>query len=185
MKLLKKILNKKVIAIAALALCCTGAAVGTTVAYLKDSTEEVVNTFEVGSIETELLEVISGGGKEPYVLNVGINPCYIRMRATVSPSDKGELKNLVVDLDETNWKYNADDGYYYYQNIVNPGEYTATPLFKAINSTQVSANDPFDIVLYQEAVQTTVSKADGTVVTDMMSIWEFYDNYNKSQESKN
>lgn len=184
MNKLKKLLNKKVIAIAALALCVTGAAVGTTVAYLKDTTEEIVNTFEVGSVETELLEVVADNVKEPYVLNTGKNPCYIRMRATVSPSDKGSLNQVVSGNDITNWVYNEADGFYYYQKAVAPGEYT-TALFTSVKTDSVSANDSFDIVLYQEAVQTSVSKADGTVENDMMDIWSFYDSYNKTQAGNN
>jgi len=177
---ISKFINKKTIAIVALALTVTGATVGTTIAYLKDTTEEVVNTFEVGSVETELIEVAAGTTKEPYVLNVGKNDCYVRIRATVSPSTVGNLTKVTNVSKSQDWV--LKDGYYYYTKIVSPNTCTATPLFSKLENA-IEAGSTFDIVLYQEAVQTTVTKADGYVITDMDKIWEFYDSYNKSSNN--
>ena len=184
---LTKFINKKTIAILAVALFATGAAVGTTVAYLKDTTDTLTNTFEVGSVETELLEVVSGSDKAPYVYNAGKNECYVRIRATVSSSTEGELQALVNGLDTENnyWEHVGD--YYYYKEPLAVGAITEKPLFTSVNSTNMKAGS-FEIQLYQEAVQTTVTKADGTVITGkdekekMMNIWKFYEAQNESNK---
>lgn len=171
-----KFLNKKTIAILAVALFATGAAVGTTVAYLKDTTDTLTNTFEVGSVETELLEVVSGTTKQPYVMNTGKNDCYVRIRATVSPSDL-LLQDAVDGFDENRWEHIGE--YYYYKKVVKPGEITEAPLFNNIQQDEKTKGKDFSIILYQEAVQTSVATPDG-VETDMMKIWKFYEAQNES-----
>lgn len=175
MKLTKLFINKKTIAILAVALFATGAAVGTTVAYLKDTTDKLTNTFEVGSVETELLEVVSGTTKEPYVMNTGKNDCYVRVRATVTPSTAGELQAVVKGFDTDNWQHVGD--YYYYQKSLAPGAITDAPLFKEINKETIEAGS-FEIQLYQEAVQTSVNGEE----LPMMNIWAFYEAQNESNK---
>ena len=172
---MKKFTKKtKIILASALALAIVGVAAGTTTAYLMDRTDAVVNTFAPGSVETEIVEIVSGATKEPYILNVGKNDCYVRMRVSVSPE-----KPLMDVVDKINgdWEY-EEDGYYYYKGKLAPGETTLNPLFNEVKTGK--ANSSIEIQLYQEAVQAVVTKPDGTVLSGddkMMEIWKFYENY--------
>lgn len=170
---MKKFTKKtKIILASALALAIVGVAAGTTTAYLMDRTDAVVNTFAPGSVETEIVEIVSGATKEPYILNVGKNDCYVRMRVSVSPE---KPLTDVVDKINDGWTYNKD-GYYYYNEKLAPGETTVKPIFNKVEDGE--ANSSIEIQLYQEAVQAVVTKPDGTVLSGnehMYDIWNFYE----------
>lgn len=180
-------MNKKnVVKIVIIALLVAGIGTATvfgTRALLLSVTGTVTNTFTVGSIETEIHEYIDGLTKKPYVKNVGKNPCYIRMRAEVSPIKADEKLNDYVDgIDSDNWSFNSKDGFWYYKGAVEPNE-TTTPLFTSVKEEKAKAlaeGTEFDIILYQEAVQAEVTTPDGEKLTEYADIWEFYENYNGS-----
>lgn len=176
--------NRKstIIAIAATLAAVMAIAIGTTVAFYQEQTAEAVNTFAVGNVTTEIVEIFNKISdteyqKEPSVANTGENDCYIRMRVSVTPGEA--LDNLSIDFDTANWtrKTGADgEDWYYYNNSVAPGQST-TPLFTKVNVSYDEEEHPwidFDIILYQEAVQSEVV-VNGETITDSASIWNLYD----------
>ncbi len=179
----KLLMNRKntIIAIA-VTLAVMVIAIGTTMAFYQNQTATAVNTFAVGNVTTEIVEIFNKISdteyqKEPRVTNTGENDCYIRMRVSVTP--KEALDNLSIDFDTVNWtgKTGADgEEWYYYNNPVAPGEST-TPLFTKVNVSYDEEEHPwidFDIILYQEAVQSEVVR-NGDTLTDSTAIWNLYD----------
>lgn len=167
--------NKKLIIALVLSVVIAGTVIGGTTALLTSRTQTVTNTFTVGSIETELLEVVSGSQKEPYVLNCGKNDCFVRMRVTVSPIEDGKsLSDYVDGVDSSKWTLGTD-GFYYYTEAVEPGRTTEVPLFKSVKPG--TANSTIEIQLYQEAVQAEVTTPKGVKLTAYEDIWDFYEKY--------
>lgn len=153
---------KKRIAIVA---CCIALLIslsfGATYAYLI-TRDEAVNIFTVGETVIEIEEEFDPPPelkpgveftKKPHVKNTGNLPCFVRMRADFSISDAEDFcEPLIIN---NKWVYNATDGYYYYKDLVQPGEST-TDLF-----TKVKIRDDvlqtelkeFDLLIYAEAKQ--------------------------------
>lgn len=178
--------KKKLIVCGALLLTI---GVGATFAYLQQRSNELTNTFKVADVDTEIDEPDmepdgSNIKKEPSVKNIGKTDAIIRVRCVVSPEDmltkdeinyNDELNDIsAVDPDiEGNW-INGGDGYWYYQAVIPAGKETE-PLFTEIKGVIVSNSDgtysfaegydDFEITVYQEAVQATVTKSDGTVLS--------------------
>lgn len=182
--------NKKKIvfatAVTALLAVCT---VGFTLANYTDSTEKLTNTFSVGSVKTEIVEEIGKEGqKEPRVVNTGKNDCLVRMRTTISPSSAIPLVNLGGWA--ADWSEEKENGFRYYEGVVRVNDSTS-PLFKTYEYTgNLDSFIPFDITLYQEAVQTKAVDKTGKVIsaTDengdyneaaAKQIWEIYDASNQ------
>lgn len=140
--------------------------------------------------------------KNPKITNTGANPCLVRVRVTITPDSvvdrkviiDGNQKNyleIYTDTDQKNpfvyneawsnayWEYK--DGWYYYKGVVDTGESTQT-LFETVvlnydkkaEIGEANAWEDFDIILYQEAVQS-VAYVDGEKITDAEAIWEAYD----------
>lgn len=158
------------IALVLLGLIATGA----TIAFLSTATSSLTNTFTKGSVITELEEEVkTDGTKEPRVKNTGKNACLVRMRVSVSPETAGQemtLENLGAD---GKWQLNSDDGFYYYQDILEPGEKTE-PLFHRVTvpvtgdagniaadwSAFLEKYPDLTITVYHEACQTSIGTAD-------------------------
>lgn len=177
MKKLFKNAKSKIIIVAAV-LAAAVLAVGITMALYQDNSNMVVNTFTLGNVTTEIVEIFQKEDdttykKEPRVTNTGENDCYIRLRYQITPEEAGK-RQVSLDGPGEGWKQVGD--WYYYQNPVKPGEST-TPLFTTVKLQYDEEDNPwidFDILLYQEAVQT-VAVNNGEKVTDMMTIWKLYD----------
>jgi hypothetical protein len=91
--------------------------------------------------------------KKPKVINRGTIPCYVRAFAEVDDSTIGDY--ISIDYDMTNWT-KKNDGYYYYNKILNPNEETE-PLFTTVNiNKDIEENKlkDFNIILYCESVQS-------------------------------
>ena len=119
---------------------------GSTFAYLTDQ-DIKNNTLTVGETKTEIVEEFKPPKKlepgvtftkKPSVNNIGNLPCYVRMRADFSDS---QMKDLCEDLDinTTDWEYDAADGYYYYKLLLEPGKMTS-PLFTTVKVRTVDAD---------------------------------------------
>lgn len=171
---------------------------GSTIAYLHSKTDDVVNTFTIGNVTTEVDETFEETDdpwvfkKEPKVKNTGYthedgtatgNACYVRVRIVASPEGQLELK--VGDFSQKDWGDSElwaanwekkEDGYYYYQSPLEVGESTS-PIFDTV---EVKADyrttiEGFEVTVYQEAVQSSMTAVDGTTTTDMDKLWEVYD----------
>jgi len=177
--------NKTILAIA-ICIAAVGVTVGTTLAFLSTRNSVVDNTFVVGSVETEVVEqnfklaTDTTITKNPQVKNVGKNPCYIRARINFSPADEG----ITVSNIGENWVYNENDGFYYYTQIVDVNGLT-NPIFTTVNipvgwiSSGKATEEfkDFDVIVYQEAVQTQVYDT-----TEYAAIWKMYDDKNSAAE---
>ena len=160
----KKRSFKRTAIIVASFIAVLGVSVFGTYAFLTSRTNEVRNTFVVGSVETEIteehfnFETATVIDKDPQVKNVGKNDCYIRARINITPA--GE--NITVNELGANW-VDGGDGYYYYTEKVAPDELTS-PIFTKVtipagwvnysNGQAVATENfkDFDVIVYQEAI---------------------------------
>lgn len=173
---MKKYLNRKVVSLATTILFILLAVAGTTFAYYSDATASVSNSVSVGSVETEIVEQVDEFGKKNVTIkNVGKSDCYIRARITKNPEN---APVEIVGLNLTDWELHAD-GFYYYKQKVSPTapQNFTTPLFTGYEITDVDNFIPFEITIYQEAVQAAVyDESNNQHVYTMNEAWEVYDN---------
>lgn len=124
--------NKKTVALLVSVALLLTLAVGSTVAYLAAKTTPVVNTFTPGSVVPTINETFNGTVKKDVTIkNSGNVKGYFRAVIIVTWQDgngnvypkapvAGEDYTLTINTDA--WTKNG--GYYYYNNILNPGETT-------------------------------------------------------------
>ena len=129
-------------------------------AYLTD-VELASNSFQNAVEKVEIVEEFNPPEelkpgisfvKKPSVKNTGTIPCYVRVFAEINDSVIGDYVD--IDYDMTNWT-KKDDGYYYYNKILNSNELTS-PLFTTVsisNDIEQDALNDFDIIVYTESVQ--------------------------------
>lgn len=148
---------------------------GTTAAYFTDL-KETENSFEAGYNTTGIEEKFPSPSPRPieenpeYEKTVWVTndssdekehavPCYVRLSLSYSDSHIGKGVEL-LNLNKTDWIYREEDGYYYYNKILNPGENTK-PLFTGfrINSDKIEEKykncaSEFRIHVYEESIQS-------------------------------
>ncbi|NBK97465.1 MAG: hypothetical protein EOM50_05525 [Erysipelotrichia bacterium] len=143
------------------------------------------NKITLRAVDTEIEEEINDSDltKIPVVRNTGSDDCIVRLKFSVTPEKERENIEL-RGLNTTDWLYNKEDGYYYYQGVLAPK--AATPaIFTGVNITNMKAMNNFDIMLYQEAIQPEIIDHDGNKV-DVLSegkynqskadiIWKLYE----------
>ena len=129
-------------------------------AYLTDI-DNAGNEFTIAKQTVEIVEefdppekLIPGISftKKVNVKNTGTIPCYVRVFAQINDSTIGDYVD--IDYDMINWTI-KDDGYYYYNKILNSNELTS-PLFTTVsisNDIEQDALNDFDIIVYTESVQ--------------------------------
>ncbi len=133
----------------------------TVIAYLTDV--EVANNSFTNAIEkVEIVEefdppekLVPGISftKKPSVKNTGTIPCYVRVFSEVNDSTIVDYIN--IDYDMTNWT-KKDDGYYYYNKVLNPNEETG-PLFTTVNIDSNIEEDKlkdFNIIVFTDTIQS-------------------------------
>lgn len=142
----KKNSGKKVVATLLAIVLLMGIAIGGTIAYLVDSTEEVTNTFAVGKIDISLAEtktngftIVPGGSdqKDPTVtVAAGSEKCYVYVSVT---------NNLVIDnntvatlnIDSTKWTTvgsKDNETVYKYTSVVDASSAAQTlPVFTTVS----------------------------------------------------
>ena len=177
---MNRIKNKKLITLLATTLIIFASVIGTTFAYNNSKTESLTNTFAIGSVETEIIETIDDtdntNNKNVTIRNVGNSDCYIRARITISPDNaKVDFNNLAL----SNWEKIGE--YYYYNKVVSPLEPNneTTSLFTGV-TVDVNKFVPFEITIYQEAVQAEVyNPKSGKHVYTMTEAWKIYDDGTK------
>ncbi|MCQ2545035.1 MAG: hypothetical protein MJ144_01210 [Clostridia bacterium] len=118
------------------------------------------NEFTVGNNTSTILEEyqevqeLSPGDsikKSVNVANTGRNSCYVRVLSLLSEKDAEQYARINYNLKD--WEL-AEDGYYYYRDVVKPGESTAE-LFSQVD---ISSDLPqeqlrgFKILIYAETV---------------------------------
>jgi len=203
------LMSKKNIVILAAALLACLMVGGATLALLTSASGTMTNSFSVSEISTIIEEEIDDNmGKKPTVKNTGSADCLVRVKVTVNPSDilydktsnptgkisldyntEEELNsNEAKDSNGTSWKL-GDDGYWYYQGVLEAGQTTDTALFTQVTwlptnadgSLDLSDFEEFDIILYQEAIQTHAGNEANAIVNGEYNdnaakkVWEIYD----------
>ena len=150
---------KKRMLTAALALCCLAVLATGTLAYFT-AEETAQNVITMGALKMDLVELDADGQpwtdvenivpgmevtKEAFVQNTGTVDFYTRVKITKSfePAQGDELPELktgLVELDlGEDWKL-GEDGFYYYEESVKPGEETE-PLFTTVTFSTKMGNE--------------------------------------------
>ena len=128
--------NKKSLALLIVAALLLTITVSGTVAYLVDSTERLVNTFEPTSVTTSTEETFDQQTKSSVVINnTGDIPVYIRVAVVGSWMKDGQ----VVDDWKPDFEVGADwqqrDGLYYYTKPIPANDKTTDLLGSSITAT--------------------------------------------------
>ena len=142
-------MKKKLTVLAVLALCLGLAATGTWAYFTAQ--KQVHNVITTGKVDIRLLEWADADRTQPFenltgimpgmevtkiaeVKNTGTAPAFIRVQVVVDvySAEGNALDSAPVKLDfnQTDWIYN--EGYYYYNRILNPSE-TTEPLFTTVS----------------------------------------------------
>ncbi|GEM_PF-606642 len=130
--------------------------VGITVALSVARTDPVVNSFEVGKIDTGIEENVKGDlTKEVKVTNEANAKSDAFVRVRINASD-GITLNFSADSANT-WTM-GDDGFYYFLYSVAPGESTTELLSSVSFETGMEEEikqTGFDVTVYQESCIAT------------------------------
>lgn len=176
-------MKKSILKIALSALLVAVVLVGGTLAYLVTATDMLTNTFAVVDIDTEVVEDPGSGegaAKAPYVLNKSNVAVYVRAYAVVSSEGAVPVSadDVEIKFDETTgWKYNEQDGYYYYLKAVPvAGEGVdnwTTPLFVGVDVTnealKTNADAKFSVYVYHESIQ---AKSEGLSAEQIKALFD-------------
>ena len=175
-----KNLKVKVIIAAATAAVIGACFVGSTFAYFKD-TKEATNNFSMHNVTTEIVEnfeKVEGSDtsftKEVAVKNTDVTDCLVRVRVNVTPATSEsniKIDNMTYDeflascTQNSDWYYNAEDGFFYYMDALSAGE-TTSNLMNTVDIIDADAMEDFDIIVYEESVQTAVYTGQTSVEFD-------------------
>ncbi len=157
--------RKTVLILSAACLLVLLASYGITYAWLIANDSEV-NEFTVGENTIEVVEEFEPPEKlepgvtfvkKPHVKNTGNLPCFVRMRADFSD---GAAEAFCKPLEISDKWVLKDDGYYYYTELLAPGQDTPALFEKVTVKTEAEGatlNDmvDFDILIYAESCQHT------------------------------
>lgn len=178
--------SKKIIFALALGVAIMVTSTVGTLAYLKSNSGTVVNTFTVGSVETEIDENVDPSQKlkEVRVVNTGKNDCLVRMRVVISPENSG-----IAIANYNSTKFTQEGDFWYYNGVLKAptsDAYYATPYLFTNYTIPAEFKDNFTITVYQEAVQAMVHLTNGKTISaygengsynaeNAAKIWQAYD----------
>ena len=168
--------RKKCIFIIAIVIIALGIASGV-YAYLtyKMSIKNMVslgyNKISLNEIYEPPLNMEKGTSfvKEPYVTNIGNVDCYVRIKSVVSDSRASQY--LTINYNTEDFTYNDADGYWYYKNVLKPGEKSKS-LFTRVSIADDADDivlEGFDIYVYAESVQSESGKSSE-------EMWNYFEN---------
>lgn len=153
---------RKMWMIFALVFCLLAGITGSVAyAYLIDR-QETINRIHVVENKTHIEEEFEppqdpGPGevikKKPCIVNDSMIPVYVRVKVEFSNREAREqCQPLEIN---SSWKA-KEDGYYYYQEQLEPGERTETVFDNIVIKNTIKKEDlvPFDILVYEESVQS-------------------------------
>ena len=166
--------SKKTIALLVALLLLLTVGVGTTVAFLIDQTDTVVNTFTPATVSGEIEESFKNDVKENVAIkNIGDVNAYIRATIVVTWKNGNDVypKAPVAGIDYTitygsGWN-RGSDGYYYYPTAVKPGAST-TNLIDICQS--VPGKTPEGYHLSVEVLSSAIQAEPAKAVTDAWSV---------------
>lgn len=145
--------------------------IGSSIAAWSSQTKSK-NLISMGSVRGKIVEeyqqesVVYPGGSVSKTVNVS-NTGSVDMLARVKVDtfwnhDAGEVEpigneDIQIDFNSSNWYFDQQSGYYYYKNVLSPGETTEQPLFssfavsKNLNQAYAGANGTIQVKM--ECVQ--------------------------------
>lgn len=137
-------LHKRAILLGLAAALVVAASIGGTLAWLTSTPSGLTNTFVPGEVPNKVVEEFHDGGsvkENVKIQNIGNVPAYIRVALVpvwrnndTDHTGTGLATDTTYDIDfgdnlgtgSNQWTYNSADGFYYYNNQVQPGEETDT-----------------------------------------------------------
>lgn len=170
-------MKRKIMICALIAICLSTIAYGTLAYFVSDETSH--NVITSGHIEIDLQEYADPNGdgnlvpfedlinvfpamdvsKIVQVENTGMQSAWIRVSVeksiTLAEDREGEIDLSLVTYDLNTEHWTEQDGYYYYNKILKPGE-TTEPLFTEVSFSPNMGN------MYQESTATIEVKAYAT-----------------------
>lgn len=127
-------------------------AIGSTVAYLVNSSEPVDNTFALAKVGCKIDETVENGIKSVVtVKNTGEAPVYIRVAVVANKVDESDPDSIIgpadvsANLCGTDWVKNGD--FYYYTKAVPAGSSTENLLKSGISLEDIQ------VTILTEAIQ--------------------------------
>lgn len=133
-----------ILALAAAALIL-GASAGETMSYFTAYTQaKGAAKIRLGFTETIPKEKVSDWTKHINIENTGEHDCYIRVRVFAGSRYEDALK---FSDPSGKWASGAGDGYYYYRDIVAPGQRTEELLVKIDG---LKEEQSFNVIVVQE-----------------------------------
>ena len=130
-------------------------------AYLV-SDDKIINSVTVGNAALDINEEFDDPGhlqpgmiitKKVHIRNKGLSPCMVRVMTAFS--DGNAQKYAKITYDTENWEC-REDGYWYFNKPLKPGEETSN-LFEHVEIAEnVSEADlkGFEIIVYSECVDS-------------------------------
>lgn len=162
---MKKLNMKSLVLLVCVALLLT-CAVGSTVAYLAESTDPLTNTFIPGKVTTTIVEKFGGNTKSSIVIeNTGNVPAYVRVAIVANWAQKDADGNEVIvrpaTANEISFTLGTDwlkiGDYYYYTKPVPAGQKTSNLLGTSIESKDES---PYLVItVLQQSIQAEPKNA--------------------------
>ena len=145
-----KRLSKKALCLAAAGLVLAGgASVGSAYAYFTTYTEASGGVvFEMGATKTEIHEEVKDGMKIVSIENTGDYACYVRVTAFAG----SEYTLTYKDGGSGKWTNGGDDYWWYYSDLVQPGETTGTLNIKIPQELlgDVTGDTELNVIVVQE-----------------------------------
>lgn len=145
-----KKLSKKALCLAAAGLVLVGgASVGSAYAYFTTYTEASGGVvFEMGATKTEIHEDVKDGMKIVSIENTGDYACYVRVTAFAG----SEYTLTYKDGGSRKWTNGGDDYWWYYSDLVQPGETTGTLNIKIPQELlgDVTEDTELNVIVVQE-----------------------------------
>ena len=172
-------MKKKIFVCAFIAICLSIVAYSTT-AYFTYS-EIATNVITMGNIRIDLQELaVPKGGGDPVpfrdvldvlpgtevskivqVKNIGVQPAWIRISLakglSLAEGIEGEADTSLFTFDINTEYWLERDGYYYYKDVLSPGQ-TTEPLFTEVRFSSYMGN------MYQQSKATVYVNAQATQV---------------------
>lgn len=153
-----------------LAFSCIGIVAYLTAADFAEN-ELTVGYVNAGTVETfyppQKLEPGVRFEKKVTIKNQGLCDCYVRVKVVFSDSDMQEA--CILDYNTDDYVYDAEDGYWYYKEILEVNE-SSESLFSVIQvkeNVEPATIKDFDIQIYEEAYQ-----AEG--FSNYKKAWDFF-----------
>lgn len=163
-------LNKKKIVLLVSVVMLLTMTVGTTLAYLLDTSDTIENIFNPSEVTCAVTETVTETEKtDVMITNTGDTEAYIRAAIVVNWADgkgnvygKTPIKNsdYALDLSETGW-IEGDDGFYYWPNPVAPNNATGYLIdsVKLADGVNAPAGYALSVEILCSAVQSVPAKA--------------------------